>query len=128
MALKLQCVARTRIAMKALQQMRENKAAISIQTSWRRHSARKQYVAQKKAAVKIQTGELECEIEWTMVGPIINSFVYSQSCVDTMLVSSLKIYDKKVQLSRFSVWHEDGELLYKCVTQYDDSAHAHSIS
>lgn len=57
LALKLQCVARTRIATRVLQQMRQNKAAISIQTSWRRHSARKQYLAQRRAAVKIQTGE-----------------------------------------------------------------------
>ncbi|KAI8583474.1 hypothetical protein K450DRAFT_223883 [Umbelopsis ramanniana AG] len=55
MTLKLQCVARTRIAIKALQRMHENKAAIAIQTNWRRHNARKQYVAQKHAAVKIQT-------------------------------------------------------------------------
>ena len=57
MTLKLQCVARTRIAIKALQRMHENKAAIAIQTNWRRHNARKQYVAQKHAAVKIQTGK-----------------------------------------------------------------------
>jgi myosin V len=57
MTLKLQCVARTRIAIKALQRMHENKAAIVIQTNWRRHNARKQYVSQKHAAVRIQTGE-----------------------------------------------------------------------
>lgn len=54
MVLKLQCIARTRIAQSKLAHLQQEKAAIVIQTNYRRFAARKEFLAKKDLALKLQ--------------------------------------------------------------------------
>lgn len=54
LTIKLQCIARAKMAAAQLQKLREEKAAIKIQTEWRRYSARKAYIAKHQFVVQIQ--------------------------------------------------------------------------
>ncbi|KAF7725836.1 Myosin type-2 heavy chain 1 [Apophysomyces ossiformis] len=53
-AIRLQCFARRKIAYSNLQQMRREKAAITIQTQWRMFSARKVYLAKRQFILQLQ--------------------------------------------------------------------------
>ncbi|ORZ15681.1 P-loop containing nucleoside triphosphate hydrolase protein [Absidia repens] len=55
LTLRLQCVARTKLAKTRLRILQEERAAITIQASWRRYVARKQFVDQMCFIHKLQT-------------------------------------------------------------------------
>ncbi|KAI7868147.1 P-loop containing nucleoside triphosphate hydrolase protein [Spinellus fusiger] len=53
--LRLQCIARCKVASIQMQQLREERAAITVQKNWRRYAARKEYMAKKQSILKLQT-------------------------------------------------------------------------
>jgi myosin-5 len=57
-ALRLQCLARKRIAQKKLLRLQQEKAATLIQTNFRRFKARNEYLAKKDFAIKLQRGNI----------------------------------------------------------------------
>lgn len=56
MVIKLQCITRMRMAKKELVRLQQEKAAIAIQATYRRFSARKEFLAKKDFALKLQRG------------------------------------------------------------------------
>lgn len=61
--LKLQCIARTRIAQSKLAHLQQEKAAIVIQTNYRRFAARKEFLAKKDLALKLQRGKFSTFVD-----------------------------------------------------------------
>ncbi|KAG1471783.1 hypothetical protein G6F56_001927 [Rhizopus delemar] len=57
LAVQVQIVARRKMALAQLQQLREQRAAILIQKNWKRYVARKEYLAKRDFILKIQTGK-----------------------------------------------------------------------
>lgn len=55
LALRLQCVARQKIAKSSMQFLLQSKAALRIQTQWRRYTARQHYIQQRQFIVLVQT-------------------------------------------------------------------------
>lgn len=55
LAIRLQCVARQKTARTRLLELRREKAAVRIQTTWRRYAARKAYLDKQRFIVAIQT-------------------------------------------------------------------------
>ncbi|CEG63412.1 Putative YOR326Wp-like protein (Fragment) [Rhizopus microsporus] len=55
LTIRIQCVARRKMASTKIQQLREEKAAITIQKNWKRYIARKQYLSKKVFVLKLQT-------------------------------------------------------------------------
>lgn len=58
LTIRIQCVARRKMASTKIQQLREEKAAITIQKNWKRYIARKQYLSKKVFVLKLQTGKI----------------------------------------------------------------------
>ncbi|KAG0164781.1 Myosin type-2 heavy chain 1 [Apophysomyces sp. BC1034] len=55
LAIRLQCVARCKVARSKIQSLRKERAAIIIQTYWRMFSARKQFLAKRQFILRFQT-------------------------------------------------------------------------
>ncbi|CAO3692449.1 unnamed protein product [Rhizopus stolonifer] len=55
MAIRVQCIARRKVALAKIQKLREEKAAIVVQKNWRRYNARKEFIAKKLFILKLQT-------------------------------------------------------------------------
>lgn len=55
LTLRLQSIARKKVAQAQLKSLREEKAATSIQTCWRRYTARKAYLFQQQFVLRLQT-------------------------------------------------------------------------
>lgn len=66
LVLRLQCIARTKMAQTQLKTLQEENAAITIQKHWRRYTARKEYTAKKSFVYKLQTGKKNCEQKPTL--------------------------------------------------------------
>lgn len=64
MVLKLQCIARMRIAQSKLAHLQQEKAAIVIQTNYRRFAARQEFLAKKDLALKLQRGEFSAKADF----------------------------------------------------------------
>lgn len=56
LTVKLQCIARRKVALCKMQTLREEKAAIAIQKNWRRYTARKEFLSKQSFVLKLQTG------------------------------------------------------------------------
>lgn len=72
MVLKLQCIARMRIAQRKLALLQQEKAAIIIQTNYRRAVARKEFLAKKDLALKLQRGKFSLNIDSKMDNVLTN--------------------------------------------------------
>lgn len=59
MALMLQSIARRRVAVREMELLRREKAAIVIQKNWRRYIARKKYLQTRAFIVQTQAGNVE---------------------------------------------------------------------
>ncbi|CAO3608268.1 unnamed protein product [Mucor hiemalis] len=55
LTVKLQCIARRKVALCKMQSLREEKAAIAIQKNWRRYTARKEFLSKQSFVLKLQT-------------------------------------------------------------------------
>ncbi|KAI9317670.1 P-loop containing nucleoside triphosphate hydrolase protein [Dichotomocladium elegans] len=67
LAIRLQRVARRKIAESKLQAFREEKAAVVIQAAWRRYVVRKQYLATHAFVVQLQTAIRSCHARRNLV-------------------------------------------------------------
>ncbi|KAI9309380.1 P-loop containing nucleoside triphosphate hydrolase protein [Cunninghamella echinulata] len=56
LTLRLQCIARRKLAEAKLKSLQEEKAAIVIQNQWRRYNTRKEFLFKKEFILKLQTG------------------------------------------------------------------------
>lgn len=56
LAVQIQCVARRKVALAKMQSLRQEKAAIVIQTHWRRYTARREFISKQAFILKLQTG------------------------------------------------------------------------
>ncbi|CAO3629551.1 unnamed protein product [Cunninghamella blakesleeana] len=54
--LRLQCIARRKVAEVKLRSLQEERAAIVLQNQWRRYNARKEFLSKKAFVLKLQTG------------------------------------------------------------------------
>ncbi|KAI8098944.1 P-loop containing nucleoside triphosphate hydrolase protein [Halteromyces radiatus] len=55
LVLRLQCIARSKLAQAQLKSLQEEHAAITVQKHWRRYTARKEFLAKKTFVFKLQT-------------------------------------------------------------------------
>lgn len=58
LTLRLQCIARRKLAEAKLKSLQEEKAAIVIQNQWRRYNTRKEFLFKKEFILKLQTGNI----------------------------------------------------------------------